>query len=174
MRLRLACALVVLTLGGLALAQDPPAATAAAEGGKAVTPPPPPAKVKIIVNTTPRKRAWVYYGRKKLGLTPLELELPYNSGPRDVVVKAKGFITVNTRLYTLKDEKVIVSLTREEEAHLLFGYREKIPPDGGVSESPDGGVTAPAETPPTEPTPTSTPAAPGPAETQPPAPKPAE
>jgi len=172
MSLRLACALVVLTLGGLALAQDPPAAPPAGDTPKTVTPPPPPTKVKIIVNTTPRKRAWVYHGRKKLGLTPLELDLPYNSGPRDVVVKAKGFLTVNTRLYTLKDEKVIVSLTREEDAHLLFGYREKIPPDGGVPESPDAGVAAPAVTPPAEAapapqptaTPTEAPAAPKPAE----------
>jgi len=162
MSLRLIFGLAILVLAGLAIAQEPPAVPPKAAGAEAtVTPPPLPKTVKIIVNTTPRKRAWVYYGRKKLGHTPLELELPYNSGPRDVVVKTTGFLTVNTRLYTLKDEKVIVSLTREEDAHLLFGYREEIKPDAGIPVSPDAGVAAPesdaSAPPPGPPTPPATP-----------------
>lgn len=173
MTLRFACVIAVLILAGFALAQEPAATKPAADSAKAT--PKTPTTVKLIVNTSPRKRAWVYYGKKKLGLTPFELELPYDSGPRDVVVKAKGFIPVNTRFYTLKDEKVIVSLTREEDAHLLFGYREEIPPDAGVSGAPDAGAPAPTVTPSgslaTPPAPaTPTGAAPAGAPTTPPAP----
>ena len=138
----------------------------APEKTEKAAPPPPPKTVKIIINTTPRRRARVYHGRKKLGVTPLVLDLPYDSGPRDIVVRTPGFIAVNTRIYTFKDEKVIVALTREEEASALFGYREKIPSDGGASDSADAGLGVnPAATPPA--------AAPDPAATTPAAPDPA-
>src|SRR5262245_37344023 len=52
----------------------------------AVPPPPRPSKIKVIVRSTPPK-AIVFWGKKKLGETPVTLERPRDSGPVDLVVK---------------------------------------------------------------------------------------
>ena len=175
MRPPLLSLVAVLVVGGLAVAQDKPAVVVtqeakAAEKAAEAAPTAPPKTVKIIINTTPRRRARVFHGRKKLGVTPLKLDLPFDSGPRDIVVKAAGFITVNTRVYTFKDEKVIVTLTLEDDPSALFGYKEKLLRDAGMSDVADAGVGAdPAVTPPaTAPDPapaTPIPAAPAPSAT---------
>ena len=118
--------------------------------------------VKLELKTSPRVKASVKYGRKRLGYTPLKTKLKRNSGPVDIVIKAPGYITLNTRIFTNADTKLTVKLTKEEDANTLYGYKEKIPPDAGLMP-PDAGV-APTVTPSqgTVPTPpsTTTPAAP--------------
>ena len=121
--------------------------------------------VKLELKTTPKVRASVRYGRKRLGYTPLKTKLKRDSGPVDIVIKAEGYITLNTRIFTNADTKLTVKLTKEEDANTLYGYKEKIPPDAGVLP-PDAGVapvpsgTAPGTSPPsgvspiTPPTPT--------------------
>ncbi len=108
-------------------------------------PPRKPGHVLVQFLTVPsHARATVYHGRKKLGETPLYIQFPKNSGPRDVVLKRGGYLWVNTRANTFKDDKIIVKMTKNEEASTLFGYRQAINPDGGVDAGSDGGVESDA------------------------------
>lgn len=53
--------------------------------------------ITVTVSSTP-KGAAVYYGKKLLGTTPLSLSAPRGSTPLDVVIRAKGYMTLHTRL----------------------------------------------------------------------------
>lgn len=101
-----------------------------------------PEFVKLGVNTRPNVKARVYFGRKLLGTTPLKFRRKHDSGPLDLVVRAPGYVTVNTRLYTYKDKVITVRLTRLEEQSKIYGYKAKLPPDGGIDpeDVPDAGV----------------------------------
>jgi len=132
-----AIAIAVITIGGIALAQD---------AGMPPAPSPPSAKVKVTFITVPMKKAFVYWGKRRLGMiaprAPLVIERPRDSGPLDVVVSADGYLRVQTRAYTFGDTKVAVKLTPIDQKNTVLGYREEVPPpDGGVS-GPDGGVPA--------------------------------
>jgi hypothetical protein len=109
--------------------------------------------VRIVFTIVPSsKKAMVFWGKKRLGIiaphAPLVVTRPRDSGPLDVVVKSDGFISVQTRAYTFGDSKVSVKLTKNEEKNTLLGYREELPPDGGVppgagapgAGGPDGGM----------------------------------
>ncbi len=85
-------------------------------------------EVRIQISST--APAVVYYGKKKLGKSPLDFMWPKDSGPLDLAVKASGYFTVYTRAYTFKDEKFTVRMTPLSQAHTLFGYRAKL--DAGV------------------------------------------
>ena len=101
-----------------------------------------PDTVRILIQTSPPRRATVRWGRKRLGVIrpprPLFVERPRDSGPMDLVIKASGYLTVRTRAYTFSDSRVIVKLTPPEEKSKLFGYREEPVPsiDGGVPPAP--------------------------------------
>ena len=108
---------------------------------------PPSDKVKIIFTVVPNtKKATVTWGKKKLGVIaqrqPLVVQRPRDSGPLDVMVRAEGCVPVQTRAYTFADNKVAVKVTPLEQKNTLLGYREELPPDGGVplAGGPDGGV----------------------------------
>src|SRR4051812_45994934 len=62
----------------------------------------PPPKIKIIVRLGKNgpDEALVFWGKKKLGETPVTLERPRDSGPVDLVVRGEGFFPVHTRAYT--------------------------------------------------------------------------
>ena len=48
--------------------------------------------VTVIFGTEPKRaRAYVYYGKKKLGRTPFEYEFKKDSGPVDIVYKLEEF-----------------------------------------------------------------------------------
>ena len=133
-----AAVLVTAALGVtvLAFAQGGGAAPPAA--APAATPPgPPPSTVKIVFITVPMKKAFVSWGKRRLGMiaphAPLVVERPRDSGPLDVVVRADGYIPVQTRAYTFADNKVAVKLTPPDQKKTLLGYREEVPAaDGGV------------------------------------------
>ena len=101
-------------------------------------------KVHITFITVPSQKAMVYWGKKRLGVIaphqPLVIERPRDSGPLDVMVRATGFITVQTRAYTFADSKVAVKLTPPDQKKALLGYREA-PPDAGAPPpaTPDAG-----------------------------------
>lgn len=127
-----------------------------------------PSTVRIVFMTVPPEKATVFWGRKPLGLIrgkgkPLTVERPRDSGPMDVVIRAKGFLPVHTRAHTFNDHKVFVKITPEEEKNTLLGYREELPdagPEAGaivgppapgtmpgppaVAANPDAGVAPPA------------------------------
>jgi hypothetical protein len=147
-----------IVAGLVAFALAPFALYAASDGGAAPAPPasgeaPPAAptsqspNVKITFVIIPKtKKAMVFWGKKRLGViapqAPLIVTRPRDSGPLDVVVKSDGYVTVQTRAYTFADSKISVKLTKLEEKNTLLGYREELPPDGGVPPGggPDGGM----------------------------------
>ena len=124
-------------------------APAAPAPGTAATPAPPSDKVRITFTVWPPSlKALVFWGRRRLGMIephkPLIVERPRDSGPLDVIVRAQGFLPVQTRAYTFADSKVSVKMTPPDQKKTLLGYREAVP-DGGVppagaeSHSPDAG-----------------------------------
>jgi hypothetical protein len=108
------------------------------------------ASVRIELTTSPPVIATVTWGRTKLGrITPREplvIVRDRDSGPLDVVVRAKGFLPVQTRAHTFEDTRLVVKLTRPSQMSTLVGYR--IPLDAGApldeSAVSDGGVIEPA------------------------------
>jgi hypothetical protein len=103
--------------------------------------------VKITFQTIPPVKAEVLWGKKRLGfingarrppIKPLIVERPRDSGPIDIVVKAEGFLPVNTRAYTFNDNKLNVKLTAVTEKHTLLGFKQALPDagaDGGVDDA---------------------------------------
>lgn len=121
----------------------------------AVTPAVPPSKVKIFVRSTPPK-AFVTWGKKKLGPTPLTIERPRDSGPVDLVIRASGYFPVHTRAYTVKNDTIGVKLVRLQDRMSVFGAKQEIPADtapGDPALDPanalkPGGAPPPAPSPP--------------------------
>jgi hypothetical protein len=125
---------------------------------RAYPPPPPPAPpppaapgvapalaptVKITLITVPSaKKVFVLWGKKRLGLIaphqPLIVQRPRDSGPLDLIIQSEGYVPVQTRVYTVTDNKVAVKLTPLDQKNTLLGYREELPPvpDAGVPPPP--------------------------------------
>jgi hypothetical protein len=118
---------------------------------------PAPTTAQIVFNTVPPSKAFVTWGKKKLGKIepnkPLIVVRPRDSGPLDVTVRAEGFLPVHTRAHTFSDNKVLVRLTAPEAINTLLGYR--VPLDAGsppltLEETMfDGGAPLPPPPPPT-------------------------
>lgn len=128
---------------GVQVAPSTPASGAAAK--------PLPPNVKIFVRVTPSPakggpdKAQVFWGKKKLGDTPVTLERPRDSGPVDLVVRADGFFPVHTRAYTVKNDVLYVKMTKLEERMKLFGAKQEA--EAVPGGSPDGGVPPPPAAP---------------------------
>ncbi len=177
-RLMWAMAALLLPAGGAMAApgDDKPAVVKDFEAGEAADAAPAKAEaaakkkkprkktVKLSFTTSPRVKARVYFGRKLLGTTPFSVDWPRDSGPVDVVVRAYGYLPVNTRAYTFRDDDVSVRLTRPDDASRLLGYKAPVEPppeegadeEGGEGEGDEGASPGGAA-------PTPTPAAPTPA-----------
>jgi hypothetical protein len=124
----------------------------------ATTVQPTPTTATIIFATTPAVTAIVTWGKKLLGKItpgkPLVVVRPRDSGPLDVVVRAKGYLAVQTRAHTFSDNRVQVKLTAPDKKNELLGYRA--PLDAGVEQPEetallgpgggDAGVVAPPAT----------------------------
>ena len=82
--------------------------------------------VQLTLKTKPRVRAVVYHGKEELGSTPLQLTWTKDTGPIDVTLRAAGYLKVNSRLYTHRNDHVTVQMFKEDESHLLFGYKKKV------------------------------------------------
>ena len=93
--------------------------------------------VKISIRAVPaRPKSKVFWGKKLMGETPLDIVRPRDSGPVDLVVKNDGFLNVHTRAYTYKNDVLYVKLTKLADKMKLLGAKQEIPPEG----TPDGGV----------------------------------
>lgn len=137
-----------------------PAAPLAADGTAETAVPSDPTKVQLVITTTPPANATVTWGRTRIGRIkprqPLVLVRPRDSGPLDVVVRAPGYLPVQTRAYTFSDARVFVKLTPLSQKATLLGYRAPLDAgigmgDGGVPETLDGlppSLTGPALAPP--------------------------
>ena len=82
--------------------------------------------VTITIKTSPRVRAGVYHGKEKLGTTPLQLTWTKDTGPIDLTLRAGGYLTVNSRFYTHRNDRVTIQMFKTTEAHRLFGYKKKV------------------------------------------------
>ena len=82
--------------------------------------------VELNLKTSPRVRASVYHGKELLGTTPLRLVWPKDTGALDLKLKAGGYLTVNTRLYTYRNDRATVKMFKVDEAYKLFGYKKKV------------------------------------------------
>lgn len=69
-----------------------------------------------------KRQAQVFWGRKLLGLAPLEIKRPRGSGPLDLLVIAPGYLPLHTRVFTDKDETLALRLYTERDASGLLGY----------------------------------------------------
>jgi hypothetical protein len=79
--------------------------------------------VTIRLLVEPSKRAHVFWGAKDFGLAPLELRRPRGSGPLDLVLRAPGFLTLHTRVFTDRDNSLSIHLVPEAEASRFPGYQ---------------------------------------------------
>jgi hypothetical protein len=94
--------------------------------------------VTIRLLADPARKARVFWGRKDLGLAPLEVTRPRGSGPLDLIVVAPGALTLHTRAFTDRDDKLALRLYRESEGPALLGYRAEPP----AAENDPGGAAA--------------------------------
>jgi hypothetical protein len=97
--------------------EGPERASATAAGGPQVT-------IKLLAEAA--KKAHVFWGRKDLGVAPLEIQRPRGSGPLDLLVNAPGFLPLHTRVFTDRDDVVSLRLYDADGARGLLGYPVKI------------------------------------------------
>jgi hypothetical protein len=97
---------------------------------------------RIIFTTTPAVTATVMWGKKSLGVIAprqaLVVVRPRDSGPLDVIVRAPGYLPVQTRAHTFSDSRIVVKLTPPDQKNTLIGYRQPI--DAGTPPLADGEV----------------------------------
>lgn len=136
-----ACGWLGLTLwsgcgsGHRAAEAPPPAGRAAASGPGSPTPiddddrePAAPAggplpQVTIKLSVDAHWKAHVFWGRKDLGIAPLQIQRPRGSGPLDLLIVADDALPLHTRVFTDRDSALGVRLYGESEAPSLLGYR---------------------------------------------------
>jgi hypothetical protein len=139
-------------------------ATVAPQPGQPAAPAPPkplPAKIKITIRSNPPK-ATVFWGKKNLGITPVILERPRDSGPVDLIVRNEGFFPVHTRAYTFRNDGYTVKMTKLEDRMTLFGAKQPVEPLPGTPGAPgsESDPNAPPGAAPLPPPPSGLPAAP--------------
>jgi hypothetical protein len=71
------------------------------------------------------------------------IERPRDTGPLDVMVRAAGYLPVQTRAHTFGDQRIVVKLTKPDQTQTLLGY--KAPLDAGPPEetAPDEAIAPP-------------------------------
>jgi hypothetical protein len=112
--------------------------------------------VTITIVVFPAAKATVTWGKQRLGViaprSSLSVRRPRDSGPLDLLIRANGYLAVQTRAYTFADGKLAVKLTPVDQKATLLGYREELPEGGldggmfGLPYDPDAGVTTGATT----------------------------
>jgi hypothetical protein len=79
-------------------------------------------KVTIKLSVDAHWKAHAFWGRKDLGVAPLQIERPRGSGPLDLLIVADGALPLHTRVFTDRDSALSVRLYAESEAPGLLGY----------------------------------------------------
>jgi hypothetical protein len=101
-------------------APDLPLDDEAPERPGAAVPGAPQVTIKLVADTA--KKAHIFWGRKDLGVAPLEILRPRGSGPLDLLVSAPGFLPLHTRVFTDRDDVLSLRLYDAESARGLLGY----------------------------------------------------
>jgi len=94
--------------------------------------------VTIKLVTEGRRQAHVLWGRKDLGVAPLEITRPRGSGPLDLMVVAPGYLPLHTRAFTDRDDTISLRLYGQSEGPALLGYRAE-----AATPTPEGHHTKP-------------------------------
>ena len=81
--------------------------------------------IKLVVDA--RRQAHVTWGRKDLGVAPLEIVRPRGSAPLDLTIQAPGFLPLHTRVFTDRDDTLSLRLYSEGDAVGLPGYAPPAP-----------------------------------------------
>ena len=81
--------------------------------------------IKLVADA--RRQAHVTWGRKDLGVAPLEIVRPRGSAPLDLIIQAPGFLPLHTRVFTDRDDTLSLRLYAEGDAVGLPGYAPPAP-----------------------------------------------
>jgi hypothetical protein len=76
--------------------------------------------IKLLADS--KRQAHVFWGRKDLGVAPVEIVRPRGSAPLDLTVQAPGCLPLHTRAFTDRDDTLSLRLYTEREATGLPGY----------------------------------------------------
>ena len=76
--------------------------------------------IKLIAEA--RRQARVTWGRKDLGMAPLEIVRPRGSAPLDLLIVAPGHLPLHTRVFTDRNDTLALRLYTEREAAVLPGF----------------------------------------------------
>jgi hypothetical protein len=76
--------------------------------------------IKLIADA--RRQARVTWGRKDLGMAPLEIVRPRGSAPLDLLIVAPGYLPLRTRVFTDRNDVLALRLYTEREASVLPGF----------------------------------------------------
>ena len=76
--------------------------------------------IKLVADA--RRQAHVFWGRKDLGVAPLELQRPRGSAPLDLTIQAPDCLPTHLRVFTDRDDTLSLRLYTEREAAALPGY----------------------------------------------------
>ena len=124
-------------------AKEPPRPAPAPVAEVAVVPPPAPlptdlepapaddradggtVTIKLVVDAS--RQAHVTWGRKDLGVAPLEIVRPRGSAPLDLLIQAPGCLPLHTRVFTDRDDTLSLRLYAEGDAVGLPGYAPPAP-----------------------------------------------
>lgn len=90
-------------------------------------------KIKLIADA--RRQAHVFWGRKDLGVAPLEIVRPRGSAPMDLTIQAPECLPLHTRVFTDKDDALSFRLYTEREASGLPGYSAPAPAPSGPTKT---------------------------------------
>ena len=77
-------------------------------------------KIKLLADA--RRQAHVMWGRKDLGVAPLEIVRPRGSAPMDLTIQAADCLPLHVRVFTDRDDTLSLRLYTEREASGLPGY----------------------------------------------------
>jgi hypothetical protein len=76
--------------------------------------------IKLIADA--RRQARVFWGRKDMGVAPLQIVRPRGSAPLDLTIQAPECLPLHTRVFTDRDDTLTLRLYTEREAIGLPGY----------------------------------------------------
>jgi hypothetical protein len=93
-----------------------------------------PEMVTIKLLADQRAQAHVFWGRKELGVAPLEVTRPRGSGPLDLLVLAEGYLPLHTRAFTDRNETLALRLVPTTSASGLPGYSPTATGESGAGQ----------------------------------------
>lgn len=92
--------------------------------------------VTIKLQAEARRQAHVFWGRKDLGVAPLQIVRPRGSAPLDLTIQAPDCLPLHTRVFTDRDDTLSLRLYTDRDVIALPGYSPPAPPAPSSSTKP--------------------------------------